>query len=151
MIHRRPNQTRLCMSEGLLQSRGPAGVCQGDRGTDICSPGGHAVASVLLEVKSVCTMEPVDCRSGPPEASKPTGRDHSTVHHHHQHPSEETWIKDLLRMALPTRASPSFPYSLSLPPRSLYKPLILILQRADRRDKNYDHTASKMKITITES
>ena len=58
----------------------------------------------------------------------------------HPHSSAENWIKDLLRMALPTRATPRFPHSQSLPSRSLHKPLILIHQRADR-----------MKTTITEN
>ena len=48
------------------------------------------------------------------------------------HPSEENWIEDLLTMALPTRLRLSFPHSQSIPPGSLYKPLILIHQRADR-------------------
>ena len=43
-----------------------------------------------------------------------------------------------------------FPYSQSLPSRSLHKPLILIHQRAERRSKNYNPTASRTKITITE-
>ena len=47
-------------------------------------------------------------------------------------PSTENWIKDLLSMALPTRARPWFPHSQSRPSGSFYKPLILILQRADR-------------------
>ena len=76
VIHRRLKQTCLCMSEGLLQSRGPAVACYEDRGTDMSSPGSHALASVLLEVRSIRTMEPVDYRSGPPQANKPTGRDH---------------------------------------------------------------------------
>ena len=41
-------------------------------------------------------------------------------------------------MALPTRARPSFPHSQSLSSGSLHKPLILIHQRADRRNKNYN-------------
>ena len=40
-------------------------------------------------------------------------------------------------MALPTRARPWFPHSQSLPSRSFYKPPILILQRAENRNKNY--------------
>ena len=49
------------------------------------------------------------------------------------HPSAENWIKDLLGMALPTRARPSFPHSQSLPSGRVHKPLILIHQRADRK------------------
>ena len=45
--------------------------------TDMSSPGGRALASVLLEARSIRTTEPVDCRSGPPLATKPTGTDHS--------------------------------------------------------------------------
>ena len=63
-----------------------------------------------------------------------TGREHSST------PSEENWIKDLLSMALPTKARPSFPHSQSLPSGSFHKPLILIHQRADR-----------MKTTVTEN
>ena len=36
------------------------------------------------------------------------------------HPSAGNWIKDLLGMALPTRASPSFPHSQSLPSGSAF-------------------------------
>ena len=52
----------------------------------------------------------------------------------------EVWIKDLLSLALLTRATPSFPHNQSLPSGSFHKPLILIHQRADR-----------MKTTITEN
>ena len=38
----------------------------------------------------------------------------------------------------------------SLPSGSLHKPLILIYQRADRRSKNYNVMASRMKTTIIE-
>ena len=65
------------------------------------------------------------------------------------HPSAENWIKDLLSMALTTRAIPSLPHSQSLPSRSLHKPLILIHQRAERRSKNYNPTDSRTKVTIT--
>ena len=64
--------------------------------------------------------------------------------------SADSWIKDLLSMVLPTRARPSFPHSHCLPSGNLNKPLILIHQRADRRNK-YNPTASRMKTTITES
>ena len=67
------------------------------------------------------------------------------------HPPADNCITDLLSIALPTRAKPSFPHSQSLPSGSLKKPLILIHQRADRRSKNYNSIASKTKITITES
>ena len=53
-------------------------------------------------------------------------------------PSTEKLIKDLLRMAIRTR--PSFPHSQSLPSGNFHKPLIFILQRAD-----------KMKTTVTEN
>ena len=42
------------------------------------------------------------------------------------YPSAENWIKDLLRLALPTRATLSFPHSQSLPSGSFHKPLIFI-------------------------
>ena len=52
----------------------------------------------------------------------------------------ENWVKDLLSLALLTRARPSFPHSQFLPSGSFQKPLIFIHQRADR-----------MKTTITEN
>ena len=48
------------------------------------------------------------------------------------HPSAEYWIKDLLSMALSTRARPSFTHSQSFPPGSFHKPFIFIHQRTDR-------------------
>ena len=48
------------------------------------------------------------------------------------HPSTENWIKDLLRMAPPIRAKPSFPFSQYLPSGSFHKPLSLLHQMADR-------------------
>ena len=56
------------------------------------------------------------------------------------HPSADNWIKNL-----PMRARPSFLHSQSLPLGSLHNPLILILQWADRRSKNYHPTASRAK------
>ena len=47
-------------------------------------------------------------------------------------PLIENWIKDLLTMAPPIRTRPSVPLSQSLPSGSFHKPLILLLQRADR-------------------
>ena len=52
------------------------------------------------------------------------------------HPSADNWIQVLLSTALPTRANPSFLHSQSILSGSLHKPLILIHQRADRRNKN---------------
>ena len=56
------------------------------------------------------------------------------------HPSIENWINDLLTMAPPIRTRSSFLLSQSLPSESVYKPLILLYQRADR-----------MKTTVTEN
>ena len=56
------------------------------------------------------------------------------------HLSIESWIKDLLNMALPIRTRPSFPLSQSPPSGSFHKPLILLHQRSDRH-----------KTTITEN
>ena len=56
-------------------------------------------------------------------------------------------FKDLLIMALPTRARPSFPHSQSFPSRSLHKPLSLICQRADKARRTI---ISRMKTTIIE-
>ena len=52
----------------------------------------------------------------------------------------ENWIKDLIRMALPIRARPSFTHRQSLPAGSFHKPLNLNNQRAER-----------MKTTIKEN
>ena len=56
--------------------------------------------------------------------------------------SSRTQLSDVteLSMGLPIRIKPSFPHSKSLPSGSFHKPIILILQRAD-----------KMKIKITEN
>ena len=54
------------------------------------------------------------------------------------HQSADNWIKNLLCIAMPTRARPSFPPNQSLTSGSFHKPLILMNQRADR-----------MKTTIT--
>ena len=54
------------------------------------------------------------------------------------HPSTENWIKDLLSMAPPIRARPSFPFSQSLPSGSFHKPLFLL-----------HHPADRLKTTIT--
>ena len=51
------------------------------------------------------------------------------------HPSGENWIKDLLSVALPTRARPSFSPQPVPPSGSLHKPLILIHQKADKRNR----------------
>ena len=48
-------------------------------------------------------------------------------------------------MDLPSRATPSVPHSQSLPLGSLHKALILIHQKKDRRSKNYNPTASRIK------
>jgi len=48
------------------------------------------------------------------------------------HQSAENPIKDLLSMALPTRARPGFPHNQSFPSGSFYKLLMLIHQRAGR-------------------
>ena len=52
------------------------------------------------------------------------------------------------QMSQSTRGRPSFPH---FPSGSLHMPLILIRQKADRRNKNYSPTASRMKTTITEN
>ena len=56
------------------------------------------------------------------------------------HSSAENGIKELLSMALPTRARSSFPHSQSLSLGNFHKSLILIYLRADR-----------MNTTITEN
>ena len=52
----------------------------------------------------------------------------------------ENWIKGILSMIWTIKTRPSFPLSQSLPSGSFHKPLIFILQRADR-----------MKATVTEN
>ena len=56
------------------------------------------------------------------------------------HPSTENRTKDLLSMAPPIRARPSFPLSQSLSSGLFHEPLILLHQSADR-----------LKTTITEN
>ena len=68
---------------------------------------------------------------------------------HYNLKAADNWIKVLLRTALPTRARSSS-HCQSLPSGSLHKLLILIYQRADRRN-NYNSAASRRKTTITES
>jgi len=68
---------------------------------------------------------------------------------HYNLKAADSWIKVLLRTALPTRARSSS-HCQSLPSGSLHKLLILIYQRADRRN-NYNSAASRRKTTITES
>ena len=51
-------------------------------------------------------------------------------------PLAGNWIKILLSVTLPTRASPCFSRHQFFPSGSLYKPLSLIYQRTDRRSKN---------------
>ena len=105
-------------------------ACLRIRGTGSSSPGRHKSSGRRLPLAL-------------PERLQTPGLGHLRPNYREgaqPHPSAENWIKDLLRMALPTRASPSFPHSQSLPSGSLHKPLILIHQRADR-----------MKTTITEN
>ena len=89
-------------------------ACHGDRGTDSSSPVGCSP-----------TIEPADSRTELPQDKELT----------QTYPSADNWIKDLLRIALSTRARPSFLQSQFLPSRS----------------KNYIPTASRMKITTIES
>ena len=60
-------------------------------------------------------IEPVDYRTELPQAKKTNKKGTQP------HSSADNWIKDLLSMALPTRARPSFPHSQSLPSGSLHK------------------------------
>ena len=73
----------------------------------------HAGMSLLEEV--TITLPWVDLRPNYREGTQP-------------HPSAENMIKDLLYMALPTRARSSSPYSQSLPSGSFHKFLILSLR-----------------------
>ena len=52
------------------------------------------------------------------------------------HSSANNWIKALLSKALPTRARTGFSYHQSLSWGSLYKPLSLLHQRADRNENH---------------
>ena len=67
---------------------------------------------------------------------------------HRPHPSVDNWIKVLLSTALPTRVRSGFSHHQSLPSGSLPKPLSLLHQRADRRNKNHNLTAERTKTTI---
>ena len=87
------------------------------------------------------TLEPIDPRTGSHQAKQLQGG--SAIH-----PSAENWIKVLLSKVLPTRARPSFSHHQSIPSRSLHKPLSLISQRADRRNKKHSFTAVKTKIIL---
>ena len=65
------------------------------------------------------------------------------------HPSIENWIKDLLSMAPPIRARPTFPHSQSFPSESFYKPLIH--QRPDRMETTYHRNIMKLTTWIISS
>ena len=72
---------------------------------------------------------------GLPQAKQLTGREHS-----------RHWVKNLLSVALCTRARPGFPLSQSLPSGSLHEPLILIYQTEEARttihrlqNESYNH------------
>ena len=117
----------------------------------------HSFISVQFSCSVVYdSLQPHELQHASPPCPSPTPGVHSDSHPLNQwchslpqvnnmegtqlHPSTENWIKDLLSMALPTRARPSFLHSLPLPSGSFHEPLILIHQRGER-----------MKTTITEN
>ena len=53
------------------------------------------------------------------------------------HPSAENWVKDLLSMALPTRARSCFPPASPSYQETFIKSFIFIHQRADRMENNH--------------
>ena len=111
------SQACLWVFGSLWQRRGLTVACLRVRHTDCSILGGVACWPKSLGV--VCHY--------PQFSLRPNYREGT-----HPHPSAENFIKDLLRMALPTGARPSFPHIQSLPSGSFHKPLILIYQRADR-------------------
>lgn len=74
------------------------------------------LALVFLEVAINPTTEPVDSRTGSPwgKKKKKTNSEGAQAH-----PSADNWIKDLQRVALPTRERPIFPTASPPPTRKL--------------------------------
>ena len=62
----------LLVFEGLLWRRGLAGAHHRDGGTGSCSPGRLPLVLTTLEVTVNTTTEPVDLRTGLPQAKKTT-------------------------------------------------------------------------------
>ena len=117
-----------CDFVGALWMWGLAAACSGDKGTGRSGPGRHMLAWALLE--------------GPLVSSGQTANRETAQ----THPSAENWIKGLLSMALPTRARSDCPRILQLVQASYAPP-----SEGRKRSKNYNPTASRMKITTTES
>ena len=81
------------------------------------------LALVLLEVAINPTTEPVDSRTGSPweKANKQTNKQKKKPNSEgaQAHPSADNWIKDLQRVALPTRERSIFPTASPSPTRKL--------------------------------
>ena len=107
--HERLSQTSLWVSTSLRRGCGLTVTCHSIRGRDysILGAGAHWQKSFWRRF-----------------GLRPNYRDRTQPH-----PSAENWIKDIMSMAFPTKARPSFPDSQSLPSGSFHKPLILIHQR----------------------
>ena len=109
-----PQETELDLPVSVQESLvdGLTVACQVVRGTDYNSPERPGMlAQVLLKEFAITPISPtIIWLEGYREGGKGT----------QPQPSAETWIKDLLSMAPPTRARPSFPQSQCLPSRSLH-------------------------------
>ena len=66
--------------ESLWQRRGLAVACYMDRDNGRNSPGRNLLRSVPLKVTSSPTIEPVEARTGLPQAKQLTGKEHSPAH-----------------------------------------------------------------------
>ena len=125
VTHKRQNQTCLGVSRSLWLRCRSTVDCFRVKDTEYNSPGRVGINPF----EGVHYYHYHSLTSG-----QATGQEHSPIQ------STEKWIKELLSMALPIRARPSFPHSQCLQSENFHKPLILIHQRADR-----------MKTTITEN
>ena len=120
--HKRPSQTCLWVSRSLWLRSVSTVTCCGVRNTEYNSPGRCSMLTKSFWRRLLLPPLPL-----PWSGLRPNYREGTQPL-----PSAENWIKDLLSMASPARARPSFPHSQSLPSGSFHKPLILIYQRADR-------------------
>ena len=127
--YKRMSQTFLWVFGSFQQRHRSTVGCLVVKGTNSSSPGRHGMMVNFLLLEEV-TITPIIVLS-----LRPNYREETQLH-----PSADNWVKGLLSMALPPKVIPSFPPQTVLPLGSLYKPLILIQQRAER-----------MRTTITEN
>ena len=102
---------------------------------------------LLEEVIISLTIESADSRTGLLQDKQLTRREHSSTH------QQKIELKIYWAWPSPPEQDSVFPmeHSQSLPSGSLHKPLILIHPKADRRSKNYNLMAYRVKTTITEN